>query len=162
MSGFEPGDVVRVSHPDTGEPIEGTYLSMAEPDDLVEVDGKGVDTAWVELDDGETRRFALDGVRAVACEVLVADRPALERPLDQRDALLGARQPVEGEPLEQRAQVGLDHVGAERELGRDLLVRRRGRERPLLAERAAERDEDAALGVRDADRRGDRLRGQRG
>ena len=34
MSGFEPGDVVRVSHPDTGEPIEGTYLSMAEADDL--------------------------------------------------------------------------------------------------------------------------------
>ena len=65
MSGFEPGDVVRVSHPDTGEPIEGTYLSMAEADDLIEVDGEGVDTAWVELDDGENRRFALDGVRAV-------------------------------------------------------------------------------------------------
>ena len=65
MSGFEPGDVVRVSHPDSGEPIEGTYLAMAEPDDLVEVDGEGVETAWVELDDGETRRFALDGVRAV-------------------------------------------------------------------------------------------------
>lgn len=65
MSQFEPGDVVRTAHPDTGAEIEGTYLADAEPGERLEVDGQAVDTVWVELDDGETRKLALDGVNAV-------------------------------------------------------------------------------------------------
>ena len=65
MSQFEPGDVVRAAHPDTGDEMEGTYLAEAEPGERLEVDGEPVDTVWVELDDGETRKLALDGVRAV-------------------------------------------------------------------------------------------------
>ena len=54
MSEFEPGDVVLVPHPDTGAEIEGTFLAMDD-----------ADTAWVELDDGTTRKIAREDIRAV-------------------------------------------------------------------------------------------------
>src|SRR5918999_5807734 len=69
--------------------------------------------------------------------------------LQQRDrgepgALLVLREVLEPEALEQRAQVRLDGVDAERDLLGDLLVRQRGGERGV-ADRAAERDEDLLL-----------------
>lgn len=70
MDQFEPGDVVRVPHPDTGAQIEGTFIGMADAAEAIEVaaaDGstRKADTAWIELDDGTTRKIVGDEIRPV-------------------------------------------------------------------------------------------------
>lgn len=68
MTDFDKGDPVVVPHPDTGEDIGGTFLGDAEPDEAVEVaDATGThteDAAWIQLDDGTTRRIGIDEIRA--------------------------------------------------------------------------------------------------
>jgi hypothetical protein len=69
MADFEKGDPVRVPHPDTGEEIEGTFLGLADPDEAIEVPleagSRKADAAWIQLDDGTTRRIVFSRIRKV-------------------------------------------------------------------------------------------------
>ena len=57
---------------------------------------------------------------ALPTKLALGDQAALQRPLDERHALLVLRQVLDPELLEQGAQVGLDRVDAEVELVGDL------------------------------------------
>ena len=76
----------------------------------------------------------------------------MDRELGQPRALLVLRQRLDPQPPVERAQVDLDRVDAEVDLGRDLRVRGRRRVR-VVAQRPAQRDQHVVLRRRDREAR---------
>ena len=50
---FEKGDRVIVTREDSGERVEGTFLSQGAPEDAIERDGRQVEVGWVQYGGGD-------------------------------------------------------------------------------------------------------------
>ena len=68
MHKFERGDHVRALEPDGAEVLIGKFLGCAAADEAISVELEwasptAVDAAWMEIDDGSTRKVALHQMR---------------------------------------------------------------------------------------------------
>ena len=68
MHKFERGDNVRALEPDGAEVLIGRFLRRATADEAISIELEwasptAVDAAWIECDDGSTRKVALHQLR---------------------------------------------------------------------------------------------------
>lgn len=77
MTDFKTGDRVHALDPDSGEEIEGAFLKLADPDEALEIPTEGgahkTDAAWIELEDGTTRKVVYHRMRPAHWERLGSD-----------------------------------------------------------------------------------------
>ena len=67
MTDFKRGDRVQARDPDGGQEIVGTFLKVADPDEALDIPTEGgtrrTDAAWIQLEDGTTRKVVYHQMR---------------------------------------------------------------------------------------------------